>query len=318
MAMQANCVIWTTERAAVTDAGALQLFHSPRAGGRYAVGHANLGAFIALTDSQRARLSTWVVDQNRSDDKFPVITTEVLNSLNGRRPLRVSDKKRRFFEALVAMKFRLGDWIDFFWQTGQDGWRTVWAWTECENEDQISGLVRFLNDEVLITRDGSSYRLTSQGYSHLEQAELGGANTRQVFVAMWFDPSMTDAYENGIKLAIKEAGFEPFRIDRKEHNNKIDDEIIAEIRRSRFVVADFTCGLIGEGDTKQALARGGVYYEAGFAQGLGTPVIWMARKDCISHLHFDTRQFAHIEWDDPADLKTKLYNRIRASIPGST
>ena len=33
---------------------------------------------------------------------------------------------------------------------------------------------------------------------------------------------------------------EPVRIDQKERLNKIDDEIIAEIRRSRFLVADFT------------------------------------------------------------------------------
>ena len=45
------------------------------------------------------------------------------------------------------------------------------------------------------------------------------------------------------------------RIDRHEHVNKIDDEIIAEIRRARFVVADFTHGDTG--------GRGSVYYEAG-------------------------------------------------------
>jgi hypothetical protein len=46
--------------------------------------------------------------------------------------------------------------------------------------------------------------------------------------------------------------------------------IVAEIRRSRFLVADFTSDIIDltrEGSIrKQALARGGVYYEAGFAQ----------------------------------------------------
>ena len=57
---------------------------------------------------------------------------------------------------------------------------------------------------------------------------------------MWFNTSMNDAYEEGIALAIEDAGYKPVRIDRKDHNNKIDDEIIAEIRRSRFLVADFT------------------------------------------------------------------------------
>ena len=57
---------------------------------------------------------------------------------------------------------------------------------------------------------------------------------------MWFDLSMDEAYQNGIQPAIEDAGYEAVRIDRKDHNNKIDDEIIAEIRRSRFLVADFT------------------------------------------------------------------------------
>ena len=50
---------------------------------------------------------------------------------------------------------------------------------------------------------------------------------------------MTNAYEEGIKKAVESAGYTPMRIDKKPDVNKIDDEIIAEIRRSRFLVADF-------------------------------------------------------------------------------
>ena len=64
-------------------------------------------------------------------------------------------------------------------------------------------------------------------------------------VAMWFDPSLNDAWEKGTKLGIEDAGYEAIRIDNQEHVNKIDDEIVAEIRRSRFVVADFTHGTTG-------------------------------------------------------------------------
>jgi len=96
------------------------------------------------------------------------------------------------------------------------------------------------------------------------------------------------------------------RIDKKEHNNKIDDEIIAEIRRSRFLIADFTC--------ERKNVRGGVYYEAGFAQGLGIPVIWTCKDTSLTDLHFDTRQYSHIIWKNPADLLIQLKNRIGATI----
>ena len=90
------------------------------------------------------------------------------------------------------------------------------------------------------------------------------------------------------------------KIDEKQHLNKICDEAIAEIRRSRFVVADFTHGAAG--------ARGSVYYEAGFAQALDLPVIFSCRKD--QELHFDTRQYPHILWETPEDLYTQLRNKI--------
>ena len=117
---------------------------------------------------------------------------------------------------------------------------------------------------------------------------------------------MTNAYEEGIKKAVESAGYTPMRIDKKPDVNKIDDEIIAEIRRSRFLVADFTHGKDG--------ARGGVYFEAGFAYGLGLPVIYTCRKDKVVKLHFDTRQYYHIVWEKPADLCRDLKNRIQALI----
>jgi hypothetical protein len=43
-------------------------------------------------------------------------------------------------------------------------------------------------------------------------------------------------------------------------------------------------------------------------------VIWSCRADCIDHVHFDTRQFNHIVWNDAAELRVKLSNRIRAVI----
>ena len=104
-------------------------------------------------------------------------------------------------------------------------------------------------------------------------------------------------------------GYRAMRIDKKEHNNKIDDEIIAEIKRSKFLVADFSHGKNG--------IRRGVYYEAGFAHGLGIPVIFTCCKNDESKLHFDTRQFNHIIWKNAEDLKKQLKDRIGATLGDS-
>ena len=123
---------------------------------------------------------------------------------------------------------------------------------------------------------------------------------------MWFDPNMDEIYEQGIAPGVRDAGYSPLNIGKKLDVNKIDDEIIAEIRRSRFVVADFTHGKDG--------ARGSVYFEAGFALGLDLPVIYTCRHDMVDKLHFDTRQYAHIVWNDAMDLRKHLRDRIIARI----
>ena len=121
---------------------------------------------------------------------------------------------------------------------------------------------------------------------------------------MWFDTSLDEVWDNAIKPGIEDAGYEAIRIDRKEHVNKIDDEIIAELRRARFVVADFTQGNDGP--------RGGVYYEAGFAHGRDVPVIFTCRKDAIEKVHFDTRQYNHIVWE--AEKLDKFRDRLTKRI----
>ncbi len=95
---------------------------------------------------------------------------------------------------------------------------------------------------------------------------------------------------------------DPIRIDLVHHNEKICDKIMAEIRSSQFLVADVT----GQ--------RQGVYFEAGFAMGLGRSVIWTCREDQLEEVHFDTRQYSHIVWKSPEDLREKLANRIKATF----
>jgi hypothetical protein len=145
--------------------------------------------------------------------------------------------------------------------------------------------------------------ITPKGHSRLADLRAGGAGSTG-FCAMWFDESITSTWTDAIKPAIEAAGYSADRIDQREHNNKIDDEIVAAIRRSRFIVADFT-GL-----------RGGVYFEAGFALGLNIPVIWTIREDEIDKVHFDSRQYNFILWSDAklAEFKVKLQNRIEATI----
>lgn len=147
-------------------------------------------------------------------------------------------------------------------------------------------------------------QITHRGWQ--EAAKLAATSptvSRRCFVALHFSEEMLAVYEEAIKPAIKDAGFEPRIASEPQHNEQIDARIVAEIRQARFVVADVTG------------ARTGVYFEAGYALGQGRPVIWTCRADREKEdMHFDTRQYNHILWKDPADLRDQLHTRIVATI----
>lgn len=148
------------------------------------------------------------------------------------------------------------------------------------------------------------FRITPAGWNFLDNLDVQPAEATTAFVAMWFKDETAAAWRDAISPAIEDAGYTPLRIDLHEHDNHIDDEIIAAIRGARFVIADLTGG------------RGGVYWEAGFGFGLGKKVIWSVRNDELAKVHFDVRQYPFLVWDetDLPDFRKRLAHRIVARI----
>ena len=251
--------------------------------------------------------------------QYPRIETTTVEDANQWLDLSVRERTDRLLKYFRQLEPDVG--ADFIWSDGYDVSKTLnaLAWIESKKKSpspesdapqkEILFFCKHLETIGWITKSRPrEYSLTVDGYAHLEELEHKVIVSSQVFVAMWFGKSMNDAWEKGISPAIKDAGYKPVRIDQKEHLNKIDDEIIGEILRSRFVVADFTHGDDGP--------RGGVYYEAGYAHGLDIPVIFTCRKDYLKKVHFDTRQYNHIVWETSEELRDKLEKRIGAITVG--
>jgi hypothetical protein len=176
--------------------------------------------------------------------------------------------------------------------------KTAYPLIVARNVEEVEQLARALLGRGLVTREDNRLFVTIRGWERVEEIRRSGPRSSLVFVAMWFDPATTELYEKAIGPAIREAGYEPLRIDQHEHVNRIDDEIIGQMRRSKFMVADFT----GQ--------RPGVYFEAGFMMGLGRNVIWMCDKKALKDLHFDVRQYSFIDWESVHDARTRLKRRI--------
>lgn len=134
--------------------------------------------------------------------------------------------------------------------------------------------------------------VSAEGWRIVEAG--GSVLPARAFVAMSFGKEMHEAWVEGLKPGIHQAGYMAHRVDSEPHLERIDLKILGDIRQSRFVVADVT------------QQKTGVYFEAGFALALGKSVVWTVREDELSKVHFDTRQFAHVVWKDPADLANQI------------
>ena len=322
-----SCLIWGGEYRAlglpihpILSKRMVRVDESPRAGGGYWIPWASTIA-SNLPNDQKARLTTWLIDQRMQGVSQPVISATVIEYVRNKPPLQVHERADRLLKHLAQESKNVGqvisigcegernsygEWVP---QDSPSTWAAM-AWSESLQWEEVSFLIKYLEEQgwievTSIHGECAEVNVTVNGYSHIADVAVN-LDSSQVFVAMWFSHDMEEPYEKGIEPAIKEVGYKPLRIDQKEHINKIDDEIIAEIRRSKFLVADFTQGSDG--------ARGGVYYEAGFAHGLGLPVIFTCHEDSVKTLHFDTSHYNHIVWTKPGELREKLKNRILAAI----
>ena len=303
---QSSCPIWNTTATIIRpDHGGGETLDSARAGGKYRITREAEILISQLGSKQKARLTTMLIDRRELGDKVPVVEWQHVEESKNKRSLPVHERAERLLRYAVRKSDKIGTQLNI--QSDPISSEAM-AWSESTGLNEVSSLTRYLKEKswlFFVTKH--VFEVTVEGYSHIADV-ASNLDSAQCFVAMWFHDKMEGPYEQGIRPAVEAAGYTPMRIDRKPDVNKIDDEIIAEIRRSRFLVADFTHGDDG--------ARGSVYYETGFAYGLGLPVIYTCRKNLVEKVHFDTRQYYHISWEAKAlaDLRDNLEKRILALV----
>ncbi len=159
------------------------------------------------------------------------------------------------------------------------------------------------------TREPHTARLTFKGWQYYAELIRGSAGkSRKAFMAMKYgDAELDEVFSTWFKPASKQTGFDLFRLDEEPVAGIIDDRLRIAIRTARFLVADLTH------DNR------GVYWEAGFAEGLGRPVIYTCRKDVFDQrgTHFDTNHLLTVTWEPEklADAAGALKLVIRATLP---
>jgi hypothetical protein len=153
-------------------------------------------------------------------------------------------------------------------------------------------------------------RLSPHGWALWERLVFSEDVSNRGFIAMKFGDARLDRFVSEVvKPAVRDGlGMELLRVDDSPRAGIIDNIIRAEIQDSAFVLVDLSHG------------NPGAYWEAGYAEGLGKPVIYLCEKqiwdDEETRPHFDVNHCTTIMWaegDDEA-FKTTLIATIQNSL----
>ncbi|MYF50781.1 MAG: hypothetical protein F4220_11615, partial [Gammaproteobacteria bacterium] len=219
MAENNKCAIWGTPATALPTYRDGWAYDSPRVGGRYFISGSAGVVILHLDDPDdrlKVRLTTSLVEQRAHGEKCPEITTGTIEEVKGWRERSVFDRADGILKHLSKRANSLGNRIDFSieWEASGDRFEAplndaqkayfeLLAHSDSSRSEELEFLLGYLGDQSLIERHGvnsmeQSCALTFSGYARLEALEQNVTPSSKAFVAMWFDPSMKAARDEGI------------------------------------------------------------------------------------------------------------------------
>ena len=149
--------------------------------------------------------------------------------------------------------------------------------------------------------------LTFDGWRRFEELRVQQADSRVAFMAMPFGSQTLNKVFAEFKVGVRQTGFELRRIDENPPAGLIDNRLRVELRRARFTICELT------------KRNAGAYWEGGFAEGVGRPVIYSCEKAYFAKkkTHFDTNHCHTVLWERGklGDAVEGLKATIRATLP---
>lgn len=179
--------------------------------------------------------------------------------------------------------------------------------TELKKQDLIECYRK--NGEGNVSPDNDyKLSLTFKGWQIYEELKKVRKDSKQVFMAMQFGNSqLNDLFNNHLVEAVKQIGLDLRKLTDIPKDGIIDNHLRVEIRRSCLLIADLS-------DDNH-----GAYWEAGYAEGLGKPVIYLCEETKFKKesTHFDTSHLQTILWETGKEEECvkKLKDLIRVILP---
>jgi hypothetical protein len=265
--------------------------------GKYRITGSLLASQFPLPDSERHRMSFWCKRRQLEGREPPTLSDHTIASIVVQLPNPPVYQKADLLLISLTLRnpvpgqsVRIDEWRERSLACARD-------------QEELRFFLECLRDRQDIVLGARGISITGHGWERAAQLADQPETSKTVFVAMKFNDEMFALWPTAFVPAIERAGFEPRLANDPQHNEQIDARIVTEVKQCRFVVGDVTFAPVG------------VYFEAGYALGMGRPVIWTCRSDRKgTDMHFDTRQYNHILWDLASDLAEQLYYRIAATI----
>lgn len=161
------------------------------------------------------------------------------------------------------------------------------------NLSMVQTIADMIDQTIGVLKAGKKENNKKPSFLQLEVTD------RYTFVAMPMDPNNADLEDviDAIKETARQCGLKAERVDEPQYNERITDRILESIRRAQYVIVDLT------------YLKPNVFYEAGYAQGVGKTPIYIARTG--TNLEFDLKDYPVIFFKNMKQLKELLEKRLR-------
>ena len=266
-----------------------------------------------LLPSDRARLAHKICTGNRTQSSWIKITSDFVehfieDGCPGPNPA---------MQAIYLLRF-VGDEIS---RTGESIPKlpiNIYARMGSPNPKFAADIAAELVDQGLLTagifkelsglKQIANIGLTLSGWEKYEAEKIGDFSGNYGFIAMKFGDAILDPFISDIvKPVIREKlGFDLIDLRDVARAGIIDNIMREKIRDSAFVIVDLTHD------------NSGAYWEAGYAEGLGKPVVYICERTKFDEAktHFDTNHCTTVIWknDDPDRFSTELIATLRRSL----
>jgi len=151
---------------------------------------------------------------------------------------------------------------------------------------------------------GKSYAVTIQMIETSSgETEFLKIDDNLVFVIAAFNEESEVIYE-GIKAAADSVQLNAKRVKDVIGDYRITEQLLNMIRSARLIVCDLS------------FERPNVYFELGFARGIGKTVITIARK--AAPIHFDVKDWTCIFYNDSREVERDLRTRFQIELGTKT